>query len=332
MQRWGTFSVTDHLRRHSFVAEVLLYDRLVVPHPPDEAERDRWLAMGWVPGRLDNRLELLGDLAIRVPWDDRRREQFQARYAAANAVQFDVRLLDDAQQAATAARRQFDPERDAMYVTRTILTNARSMALPDDLKAVLRVRQDLADVAPVAAYPSAAAFQHDYRPTPRPTTPEHLGFLLAHRFLAPRLAGRPERDTLKEAVALARDEEFRALRAAMYAWQATVIERGLTELQALDEMEGYVREYNARVRREFKQTVARYVFTAFKIAASKAPALLLASQGIPVDAPGVKEGLEAGAEIVLSAVQSRVLGAEQGQSPHAVTPEAMFRSAAKRLA
>lgn len=332
MQRWGTFSVTDHLRRHAFVAEVLLYDRLVVPHPPDEAERARWRTMGWVPGRLDARLELLGDLAIRVPWDAWRRGQFQARYAAARGARDDVQVLAGAMAAAEGQGRQFDLERDAMYVTRMVLTDAGSMALPDDLKAVLRVRQDLADVAPVAAYPSAAAFKHDYRPTLRPTTPEHLGFLLAHRFLVPRLAGRPERDTLKEAVALARDEEFRALRAAMYAWQATVIERGLTEQQALDEMDTYVRKYNARVQREFKQTVARYVFTAFKIAASKAPALLLASQGIPVDTPGVKEGLEAGAEIIVAAIQSRVLGAEQSQSPHEVTPDAMFRSAAKRLA
>jgi hypothetical protein len=33
---WGTFSVGDHLRANSFVAELLLYDRLVVPVPPQE--------------------------------------------------------------------------------------------------------------------------------------------------------------------------------------------------------------------------------------------------------------------------------------------------------
>src|SRR6478752_4999299 len=32
-QLWGTFSVADHLRRTPFVADVLLFDRLIVPVP-----------------------------------------------------------------------------------------------------------------------------------------------------------------------------------------------------------------------------------------------------------------------------------------------------------
>ena len=42
---WGTCSVRDHLARNAFVAEVLLFDRLVVPVPPagDETEeKERW--------------------------------------------------------------------------------------------------------------------------------------------------------------------------------------------------------------------------------------------------------------------------------------------------
>ena len=32
---WGTFSVADHLREQAFVADILLYDRLVILVPPD---------------------------------------------------------------------------------------------------------------------------------------------------------------------------------------------------------------------------------------------------------------------------------------------------------
>ncbi len=39
---WGTFSVVDHLRRRPFVADVLLYDRLVVPVPDGDEEVKRW--------------------------------------------------------------------------------------------------------------------------------------------------------------------------------------------------------------------------------------------------------------------------------------------------
>jgi hypothetical protein len=41
IELWGTFSVKDHLRERAFVAEVLLYDRLVIPRPPTNS----WLTL-----------------------------------------------------------------------------------------------------------------------------------------------------------------------------------------------------------------------------------------------------------------------------------------------
>ena len=48
-QLWATFSVKDHCRRGAFIAEVLLYDKLLIPvvpteqHglTPEEARRER---------------------------------------------------------------------------------------------------------------------------------------------------------------------------------------------------------------------------------------------------------------------------------------------------
>ena len=51
-QVWGTFSVKDHCDPNAFVAEVMLYDRLVIPVPPDAEERERWEKSGWQPDRL----------------------------------------------------------------------------------------------------------------------------------------------------------------------------------------------------------------------------------------------------------------------------------------
>jgi hypothetical protein len=80
VELWGTYSVRDHLRRRAFVADVLLYDRLVIPRPPTpEEERPqpgkitevtRWGQAKWKPGRLANLLDILreGDLIIEVPW------------------------------------------------------------------------------------------------------------------------------------------------------------------------------------------------------------------------------------------------------------------------
>ena len=43
---WGTFSVSDHLRERPFVADLLLYDKSVVPVVPQNDEEVR-------EGRLD---------------------------------------------------------------------------------------------------------------------------------------------------------------------------------------------------------------------------------------------------------------------------------------
>ena len=37
---WGTFSVMDHLREGAFLAEVIMYDRLLIPVPPNPTCRE----------------------------------------------------------------------------------------------------------------------------------------------------------------------------------------------------------------------------------------------------------------------------------------------------
>ena len=47
-QLWGTYSVADHCNAYPFVADLVLYDRLVVPVPPggDKMEWERWRDKG----------------------------------------------------------------------------------------------------------------------------------------------------------------------------------------------------------------------------------------------------------------------------------------------
>jgi hypothetical protein len=65
-QVWGTFSVKDHSDPRAFIAEVMLYDRLVIPKPPNATERARWEELGWAPERLESILEILGGRAFTV--------------------------------------------------------------------------------------------------------------------------------------------------------------------------------------------------------------------------------------------------------------------------
>lgn len=83
LQQWGTFSVRDHLKPRAFVAEVLLFDKLVIPRPatqkemnaegrgePSEDQVIRWRRNQWDPDHQRDLLDILGEegLAIELPW------------------------------------------------------------------------------------------------------------------------------------------------------------------------------------------------------------------------------------------------------------------------
>src|SRR5262245_4918073 len=81
-QVWGTFSVMDHCRPAAFVADVLLYDRRVIPRPPVASERERWEAEGWDPEKQELLLRILGERAWPVDWNEQRRAAWENRYLA----------------------------------------------------------------------------------------------------------------------------------------------------------------------------------------------------------------------------------------------------------
>jgi hypothetical protein len=58
IELWGTFSVRDHLVNRAFVADVLLYDQLVIPTLPKDEPESEWPTR-W---NLAKQRALLGDL------------------------------------------------------------------------------------------------------------------------------------------------------------------------------------------------------------------------------------------------------------------------------
>ena len=100
---WGTFSVRDHMRRRAFVADVLLYDRLMIPRPttpeeeePDPGEMDqltRWRQRRWQPERLRRLLDILGeeDLAVELPWGKEVRQDWHNLYHGTDTKQIGER-------------------------------------------------------------------------------------------------------------------------------------------------------------------------------------------------------------------------------------------------
>src|SRR5262245_22566113 len=97
-ERWGTFSVRDHLSENAFVSDVLLFDRLIIP-VPDASTAEFW--QKYDPERQEACLRVLGvktdkknGLALTVPWDASKRERFKNRMSTAAALATQQRTPD----------------------------------------------------------------------------------------------------------------------------------------------------------------------------------------------------------------------------------------------
>src|SRR6266496_1084446 len=230
-QRWGTFSVVDHLLTSPFVADVLLYDRLVIPVPADGNERERWENVGRNPARLEACLKILGPLAQPVRWDIPQREMFKTRFETTRAVAFDTSNIADAQVQGG----------DPLYITRMLLTHEFLPELPPDVTSVRAV----------AAYPSRGACQKEVPFSVLQNPPseavqarrERLGYLLCYRFLVPSGDGRADMDLLREAVDLAARDDFQEKRAVVHEWQEDVISKGIPDDRAIREMGKFLDDY-----------------------------------------------------------------------------------------
>ena len=223
-QRWGTFSVADHLLASPFVADVLLYDQLIIPIPTDGNDRERWEKIGRNPARLESCLKILGPLARPVGWGDPQHQMFKTRLETMEAVAFDVGHVAD-----------------PLYITRMLLTHEFLPELPQDVTSVLAV----------AAYPSRDACQKEVKFSILQNPPseavqarrERLGYLLRYRFLVPSGDGRTDMDLLREAVDLAAKDDFQEKRAVIHEWQEDVISKGIPDDRAMREMEKFLKDY-----------------------------------------------------------------------------------------
>lgn len=193
---WGTFSVQDHGRPGAFVAEVLLFDKLVIPVPatardglgPADALREieHWKASGWNPRRQQQLLAILGDRAQPIPWSAGLQAQWQSR------------MRDEFDQAS----------RDGYFMTGSVLQQfVPAMAKP--LVAVSRYHS-------IAELDAAGIRRRD----PGEKLPAStLLAVLGHEFLLPDDPMKDDFDLLRRAVEVAGDPGYRIKRRALHEWQ-----------------------------------------------------------------------------------------------------------------
>jgi hypothetical protein len=258
-ERWGTFSVIDHKNAATLVPEVLLYDRLVLPVPPNEDERKRWTDRGWAPDVLDRRLEQLGPLAITASWSFAERKRvIEAWEQHMKSVRF------DAEQIVREIK-----EKAPYQMTRMALANAKPVDLP----------AGVTDVVSVAAFQSEQDFNtcyrlespDDRRPTQSPDERRSaLGFLLGQRLAVPD-EDNPEQ-ALRKAIELAKDDSFRENRRRLYEWQEAIIRDQIKPEVAVKEMDQMVAGYNRSVQKATRKVYYRFAFTIAGVALGLAAA------------------------------------------------------------
>jgi hypothetical protein len=297
VELWGTFSVRDHLRKRAFVAEVLAYDRLVIPRPPTEDEEEskpgeetqfrRWRRNKWNPGRLNRFLELLREkqLAIDLPWAGQARKDWEELYHGSDATKIGVGRATFTDRARTEVEwaKTVDPAQASYIATGGLIHSYVAGTVQNEVVQgfVRQVKASGAQIEPVIAYTSYRQLQKEQNiePVERGTPPETLipFALFGWDFYVPEDKDKSDYEMLWDAVQFASRSDLREQRQAFQGWLKEMHEGNADVKEAAEQMGKLLNDYQRIVRDSGVNTVIRY-------AAKAAPVLgkpLLHLLGLP---------------------------------------------------
>jgi hypothetical protein len=277
-ETWGTFSVADHLADKAFVADVLLYDRLVIP-VPDDRERERWEELGRAPDVLDRKLTILEEpgrgkprdsLVQRLDWSEGYRKHLDNRYRHQRAA---------ARQA--EANRVMRDAIDRQLVARDV--RAREPETPEI----------------VPAYVSYTALQKDFDPVAVVDDPglkpddRHVG-VIGWDFFVPDDSALSDDGLLAEAVDMVQNKDFRDARAAFHKWRRE-LPAGASPKQVRSEFEKALGRYQEQTAKTKARTRTLNAVMFIGLTAGFAGAIALGPLGIAASALGLARfGVEKG--------------------------------------
>jgi hypothetical protein len=250
---WGTYSVRDHLREHPWAADVLLYDRLVIPVPPppdsvdDPAEWTRWQDNGWQPKRQQELLSVLGKRAVPVVWNRSLRQQW----------------ADLRDKSLASLARQLDSEARHSSVANPYVATA--MVLGQGLPSRVTAGTAVATYRSAAELEAAVELRKLGPLDPLPAG--QLAVVIGREFLAPDPAEfRDDKDLLRAALAI-EDDDVRRRRTAYWRWQREFLRDGMFVDQdsvaaAVEEMQDLIADEQRAVRRSRVRLVTLFALMA----------------------------------------------------------------------
>jgi hypothetical protein len=316
LEQWGTFSVRDHIKPRAFVAEVILFDKLVIPRPatnselyaegettPAEDQKARWIRKGWDPVRQRELLDILGEfhLAVELPWGNRANQDWQGIYNNSASDQMECARSD----LATSIQFQVDlaksniPEEAAYVGTGGTLALYVANELGNKVarKLLALARTPGIPVEPVIAYGSFADFSTDQGivnvkgATPPPATAGYAMF--GWEFFVPADSEESDIKLLRKAAKFASRPDLRETRQSFQGWMKQMFDGDVDRQDAYKQMLKMLAEYKKIMRGAGLHKGARY---AAKAASVLAPLAGLAGHGwgvgVGVAVSGVSQSLE----------------------------------------
>ena len=260
---WGCYSVADHLEPRAFVADLLLYDRLVVP-VPSEDDVARWEKRRWDPERQARLLGILGGFAERVEWSHPLRKQFELEWSPGDAA----RDIDDASAHGATLGPALGAREDPYMLSRRIITEQLGG----------KVVKERGDVRAVAVYAKPDRFDREWELTrtlpflrrtthaapgvlrevagPAPPERQRLAKVVVTRLVVPD-EGRSDEEVLSRTVDLVSRNDVRERRAAFHELMASLEAEGLRDKTVVGEVEDLLDAFNESLRRHTKAQQAR---------------------------------------------------------------------------
>lgn len=309
-QVWAGFSVRDHRVARAYVAELLLFDRLVIPVPPpskpDDPESpwdpmavEYWTRSNWNPEKLQRLVRRLCrpgyDRVTVVGWDELMRKRWKQN----------MQDIEDVLRQTSAA---YDLTGDVLMQS---LTGVEFRAVSGYPSAAARFTRDATRDGTVV--PSLEAVESV------PARQQQLALRIGARFLVPDAPGRSDEYVLDQALELSSTPEFGAKRREFYAWLNGLPVENLSDETVLEQVEAALQEWNAVVRRAGSTTRSKFVFFTARVMPAVADAVG-AAFGVP---PVLSAGTSCALEVVNCASDLRT----EPERPYGPTPASLIASA-----
>jgi hypothetical protein len=260
LQIWGCYSVADHLASRAFVADVLLYERLVIPVPPanDAAQLKEWKNAGWNPERQEELLEVLGGKAMQVPWTASRRDEWQRRWSTALTAQeihevaagpnpYLVTRMQISEEVGKRAHEQHDVRALAIY------------ADPVRFDSEWQIRKAFPFVGRKRRVLGMSDQDEPEAPKDAVMPPEQAGLarFLVGKFVFPEDQTLADKDLLDRALQFAAAGKLAAWRTEFHGWLDNISKSEISDARIAREMGQLIDAYNRAVRSRKGATIVR---------------------------------------------------------------------------